>query len=81
MRSKIDNHQTIAEELKKQYPLLSDFERLTLAVQIERNQILENGLNVSFNDSRPSSLEAIAIALGYTGGQLQTTITDVLKSN
>jgi len=44
---------------------LSDFEILSLAIQIERNQILENGLVVSSLDQSPSGLEAIAIALGF----------------
>jgi len=66
MNIKIDSYSRIAEELKEDYPKLSDFELLTLAIQIERNQLLENGLNVSRNDSCPSSLEAIAISLGYS---------------
>jgi hypothetical protein len=79
MRTEIENYHTIAKQLKNEYPKLSDFEILSLSVQIERNQILENGLVVSSSDKNPSGLEAIGIALGYTDGQFKSTITDVLK--
>lgn len=78
MKSKIEDYNTIAKQLKKDYPKLSDFEILSLSIQIERNQILENGLVVSASDKTPSGLEAIGIALGYTDGQFQNTITNVL---
>ncbi len=77
----IDTYSKIAKELKKDYPELSNFELLSLAIQIERNQIFEYGLNVSRTDNHPTSLEAIAIALGYTSDDVyRQTITDVLKS-
>ncbi|MDN3665600.1 histidine kinase [Algibacter miyuki] len=79
MRTEIENYNTIAKNLKKDYPKLSDFEILSLSIQIERNQILENGLVVSTSDKTPSGLESIGIALGYTDEQFKTTITDVLK--
>lgn len=65
MKTKIQNYNQIVKDLKKDYPKLSDYELLSLAIQIERNQLIENGLVVSTNDSNPSGLEAIAIALGY----------------
>lgn len=65
MNSSMNSYTKITKELKKEYSTLSDFELLSLAIQIERNQLLENGLNVSRSDSYPSSLEAIAIALGF----------------
>ena len=65
MQSKINNYSTIAKELKRFHPDLTEYERLSLAIGIERNMIIENGLNVSRNDKYPASLEAIAIALGY----------------
>lgn len=80
MNTKIDSYSKIAKELKENYPKLSDFERLSLAVQIERNNLLENGLNISRSDNYPSSLEAIAISLGYTDKNHNLTITDVLKN-
>jgi hypothetical protein len=79
MRSNIEGYNTLAKQLKQEYPKLSDFEILSLSIQIERNQILENGLNVNYSDKSPSALEAIAIALGFTNDQFQTTVTDVLK--
>ncbi len=66
MITHIDNYSKIVKDLKEEYPKLSDFERLLLAVQIERNQLIENGLNVSRNDENRTSLEAIAVALGYS---------------
>lgn len=52
---------------------------MTLAVQIERNQILQAGLNVSSQDNHPSALEAIGISLGYTNTPFKQTITEVLQ--
>ncbi len=69
MKSKIEDYNAIAEKIKKEYPKLSDFEILSLSIQIERNQILENGLVVSATDKTPSGLEAIGIALGFTEGK------------
>lgn len=54
-----------AKELKLDYPSLTDSDALKLAIEIERNEILRGGLNVSTNDSYPSALEALAIALGF----------------
>jgi hypothetical protein len=68
----------IARELKLNYPKLIEYEILNLSIQIERNEILENGLVVSSNDNVPSGIEAIAISLGYTDGQFKRTITDIL---
>ncbi|MGS4345103.1 histidine kinase [Myroides odoratus] len=79
MRTEIEDYQVIANKLRLDYPKLSDFEILSLAIQIERNQILENGLVVSTNDSNPSGLEAVAIALGYTNRYSSTSITSVLQ--
>ncbi len=79
MRIEIENYSRIAKELKEEYSKLSDFEALSLAIQIQRNQILENGLAVSSSDRYPSALEAIAIALGYEGSN-SATITDVLRN-
>ncbi|NRT13623.1 histidine kinase [Flavobacterium sp. 14A] len=78
MKIKVRNYSEIAKELKTDYPKLTEFEVLSLAIQIERNEILENGLVVSSDDKNPSGLEAIGIALGYTDGQFKNTITNVL---
>lgn len=69
MKIGIRKYSEIVKELKVNYPKLSEYEILFLAIQIERNEILENGLAVSSNDSEPSGIEAIAIALGYTNDQ------------
>ncbi|UQD55394.1 histidine kinase [Flavobacterium sp. K5-23] len=69
MKTSIRKYAEIARELKVNYPKLTEYEILTLAIQIERNEILENGLVVSSNDNEPSGIEAIAIALGYTRSQ------------
>ncbi|EJG01326.1 hypothetical protein [Flavobacterium sp. F52] len=79
MKIEIEDYNRIAIKLKEEYSKLSDFETLLLAIQIQRNQILENGLVVSSSDKHPSALEAIAIALGYEG-RSSVTITDVLRN-
>ncbi len=78
---KTQTYSSIVKDLKMDYPKLTDYEALNLAIQIQRNQILVGAFNVSYNDSYPSALTSIAIALGYTGGQFQDTITEVLKRN
>ena len=65
MKNQIQNYNQIVNDLKKDYQKLTEFELLSLAIQIERNQILENGFVVSSDDINPSGLEAIAIALGF----------------
>jgi len=75
----VQTYTEIVKDLKLDYAKLSDFEVLNLAVQIQRNQILQAGLNVSAKDQYPSALEAIAISLGYTNDQFKRTITEVLK--
>ena len=65
MKNHIQNYNQIVSDLKKDYQKLTEFELLSLAIQIERNQILENGFVVSSDDRHPSGLEAIAIALGF----------------
>ena len=79
MKVEIENYSKIAKQLREEYTKLSDFEILSLAIQIERNQILENGLVVSTSDKYPRGLEAIAIALGFKVDKLDVTITDVLQ--
>ena len=78
MKSGIRNYKEILKELKVNYPKLTDYEVLTLAIQIERNEILENGLVVSTNDKTPSGIEAIAIALGYADSDLRNTVASIL---
>ncbi|WP_312285836.1 histidine kinase [Chryseobacterium gleum] len=78
MKTEIQSYTQIDRELWANYPELTVYERLNIAVQIERNQILENGLAVTSDDSKPAALEAVAIALGYTSSQ-SSTINDVLK--
>lgn len=78
---RVQTYAEIVKDLKLDYPKLTDFEVLNLTIQIQRNQILQGGFNVSSTDRHPSALEAIAITLGYTDGQFKDTITDVLKRN
>lgn len=78
---RIQTYNAIVKDLKLDYPKLTDYEVLNLAIQIQRNQILESAFNVSYTDKHPSALEAVAIALGHTDGQFKDTITDVLKRN
>ncbi|SHJ66373.1 hypothetical protein [Bacteroides stercorirosoris] len=51
-------------DLKLDYPKLSDYELLSIAVQMQRNDILKAGLTVFETDGTPPALEAIAIQLG-----------------
>jgi hypothetical protein len=75
----VQTYSQIVKDLRLDYPKLSDFEVLNVAIQLQRNQILQAGLNVSNRDNHPSALEAIAICLGYTNNQFKQTITEVLQ--
>ncbi|MFD2519971.1 hypothetical protein ACFSR2_03685 [Emticicia soli] len=68
---------TIEKDLKLNYPKLTDFERLSLAIQIQRNQILSAGFVV--NSSSPNGLEAIGIALGYSNNSFSGNINERLS--
>lgn len=63
MKTGLRKYVEILKELKVKHPNLTEYEMLTLAIQIERNEILENGLAVSRNDHEPSGIEAIVSAL------------------
>lgn len=52
------------DDLKLDYPKLSEYELLSIAVQMQRNDILKAGLVVFETDGSPSALEAIAMQLG-----------------
>ncbi len=59
----VQNYNDIADSLKLDYPKLSDYERLTLAVYLQRNQIFQEGLVVSCDSSHPAGLAGIALAI------------------
>ena len=69
---------TIVKELKLDYPKLSNYELLTIAVQKQRNEIIASGLSVNKEDKYPSATEAIAIQLGYKENS-KIALTDLLK--
>lgn len=64
----------IFEDLKGKYANLTDAELLNSAIQLQRNEILKQGLVID-KDS-PSGLEAVAIQLGYkgTGGNITDSL-------
>ena len=56
-----------AKELRKDYPTLSVYESLNLAVKIQKNQLYARANVISEeNHDYPPALEAIAMSLGYT---------------
>lgn len=63
MKTGLRKYSLILKELKVTFPKLTEYEMLTLAVQIERNEILENGLAVSRDDHTSSGIEAIVNAV------------------
>jgi len=64
MITQISDYTSLADQLKRENPELSTYEAFTLAIQIQRNEILENAFVVA-RDSKdyPSALEDIAISL------------------
>jgi len=54
----------IVQELKQNYPALSDYELLSIAIQKQRNDILIAGLSVCQDSVYPSGIESIAAQLG-----------------
>ncbi len=51
-------------DLKSDYKDLSNFEALSIAVRMQRNDILAAAFAVSQSDRAPSALEKIAMQLG-----------------
>jgi hypothetical protein len=56
---------SLVKELRLDYPKLTEFEALQLAVQMQRNEIMRRAFVVGSNDNYPSALEAIAATLGF----------------
>lgn len=52
--------------LKSDFPKLSDYERLNIAVQMQKNDILISGLGISETNEQPAFIEAVAIELGMS---------------
>ena len=55
----------LAKEIQKDYEGISNYQALDLALKAEQNELLKLAFVISSNDSTPSGIEAIAIALGY----------------
>ncbi len=55
----------LAADLKEDYPSLTDYESLNLALKAESNQLFRTAYVITANDSTPTALEAIALALGH----------------
>lgn len=79
MSTEIRSISQIDKDLHTRYTTLTQFERLSLAVQIERNEILACGLAVSKTDDYAPGLAAIAIALGYGDDESKGSINQTLK--
>jgi hypothetical protein len=54
-----------AEILMKEYPTLTPYEALRIALEEERNIILEEALGTRNGQMSPVYLEAIGMALGF----------------
>lgn len=52
----------LTKSIQQEYKL-SDYEALTIALKIESNELFRKANVISSNDSYPSALEKIAIAL------------------
>ena len=79
MSTEIRTLDQIDRDLHGRYSDLTQYERLSLSVQIERNEILAKGLSVSKNDNHAPALVAIALALGYGDSGSDKSINETLK--
>ena len=79
MNTEIKNFKEIEKDLKIEYPNLTQYERLTLAIEIEKKEILRNGLAVSYKDDNAPALVAIALSLGYGDTPNDKSINQTLK--
>jgi hypothetical protein len=68
----------IEEDVRSRYPKLTPYESLRIATEIERNQLLVAAFNISSDDSYPTNLEAIGIALGYSS-QMSVSIPSAMS--
>lgn len=70
----------IAKDVLRENPKISIYESLTIAVQIQRNRLLKDGLGI--HDPKleiPTNLQAIAIALGYEK-RMDSSIKHAIKN-
>lgn len=79
MITKIQTCNDIAADFLRNCPEMTNYEAWSLAIQLQRNQLLENGLVVSRDDKNPSALEAISIALGMTDSNRDLTVAKSLQ--
>lgn len=79
MKTEIKSFKEIEKELHSDYPNLTQYERLKLAVEIEKKEILRNGLAVSHKDDNAPALVAIALALGFGDKGKEGSINNTLK--
>ena len=68
----------ICEDLKKQFPKMSDYELMTLSIQINKNDILQKAFAVTKH--YPSALEAIGMQMGYSSTGGTTTLPEAIES-
>lgn len=65
-----DNIDKLAERLKINYPKLTTFQALNLAIQKQRNQILIAAHVVSASNLHPSAIEKIAMEMHESANEL-----------
>lgn len=69
-----DNIDKLAEKFKTNYPDLTTYQILELAIQKQRNQILIAAHTLSASDSHPSALEKSAMELHELADALERAI-------
>jgi len=79
MNAKILNYVEIAKQLKKEHPMLTEFEVLSLAVQMEKKLVLVNDFVANSDDEISFELDALGIDQGYIDDKFQKSITNVLN--
>jgi hypothetical protein len=60
-----------AEDIKESYPNLSDYESLMIAVQIQRNVMIERAFVLVSDNSYPTALEKIVHSIQDITASLQ----------
>ena len=68
----------IYDDLKRKFSKMSDYELMTLSIQINKNHILQRAFAVT--KGYPSALETIGMQMGYSSTGGTTTLPEAIES-
>jgi hypothetical protein len=76
----MQNERKYADDLMRDYPSLTEYEALTLAIGMRKNDILKSAFMVNSDNDYPVAFEAIAMALGFDNARGSGNIAKSIDS-